>query len=54
MALRDIVGDDPYPYGIKANVKALEALIQFAVDQHIIPGKVSPEELFAPGALEIE
>ena len=35
-------------------MKVLETLIQFAVDQHIIPGKVSPEELFAPGTLEIE
>jgi 4,5-dihydroxyphthalate decarboxylase len=34
---RSIVGDDPLPYGVAKNRKALEAIIQFARDQKILP-----------------
>jgi 4,5-dihydroxyphthalate decarboxylase len=51
MALRDVVGGDPFPFGVENNQKALDAIIQFAVQQHVIPGRFSPEELFAPGTL---
>jgi 4,5-dihydroxyphthalate decarboxylase len=46
---RSVVGDDPLPYGIAANRKALEAVIQFAHDQKILPRKISVEEMFAGG-----
>jgi 4,5-dihydroxyphthalate decarboxylase len=42
-----VVGD-PFPFGIEANRKALEAMTQFAVDQRMVPRKFSVEELFAP------
>lgn len=44
---RGLVGADPIPYGVDANRKALEAIIQFAVDQHILSKKITPEEMFA-------
>jgi 4,5-dihydroxyphthalate decarboxylase len=47
IALRDGVGGDPFPNGIKANTKSIDALAQFALDQHITPVKYSTEELFA-------
>lgn len=41
-----VVGD-PFPFGIEANRKALEAITRFAVDQKMVPRKYSVEELFA-------
>jgi 4,5-dihydroxyphthalate decarboxylase len=40
-----VVGD-PYPFGIEANRKALEAMTQFGVDQHMVPRRFTVEELF--------
>jgi 4,5-dihydroxyphthalate decarboxylase len=42
-----VVGD-PFPFGIEANRKTLEAITQFAVDQRMVPRKFAVEELFAP------
>jgi len=46
-----VVGDQ-FPFGVDANRKALEAGLQFAVDQHIVPKQFSPEQLFAPSTLD--
>ena len=51
---RDVVGDDPIPYGLEANRKALEAFIEFNVDQKVIPNKVTVEEVFEPSTLKLE
>ena len=51
--LRRVVGNDPFPFGVNANRKALETVVQFAFDQQVIPAKVEPEELFAPGTLKL-
>lgn len=48
-----VVGD-PFPLGTEANWKTLETMIQFAVEQRIIPKKMNPEELFAPSTLRLE
>jgi hypothetical protein len=36
------------------NRKAIEAVIQFAQDQKILPRQVSPEEMFASNTLNLE
>lgn len=46
--LRDVVGD-PFPFGIAANRKALEAIVRFSVEQHVIPRACTIEDLFAAG-----
>jgi 4,5-dihydroxyphthalate decarboxylase len=51
---RSLVGDDPLPYGLARNRKAIEAVIQFAHDQKILPRRVSPEEVFASNTLNLE
>lgn len=51
---RAVVGDDPLPYGLARNRKALKAVIAFARDQKILPRLVEPEEMFAVDALEPE
>jgi 4,5-dihydroxyphthalate decarboxylase len=45
-ALRSVVGDDPLPYGIDANRTSINALIEAAVDQHILRSRPAVEELF--------
>jgi len=47
LALGEIVGGDPFPLGVAANRKALEALVGFAVEQHMLPARLAPEDLFA-------
>lgn len=42
----EVVGD-PFPFGIKPNRKALEAITRFAVEQKMVPRKFAVEELFA-------
>jgi 4,5-dihydroxyphthalate decarboxylase len=45
--LGGVVGD-PFPYGIDANRKALETILDFAAEQHITPSRLPLETLFAP------
>jgi 4,5-dihydroxyphthalate decarboxylase len=49
---RSVVGNDPLPYGLARNRKAIEAVIQFAHDQKILRRKVTPDEMFAEGTLD--
>jgi 4,5-dihydroxyphthalate decarboxylase len=51
---RSLVGEDPLPYGLARNRKALEAVIRFAHDQKILPRPVAPEEVFARNTLDLE
>lgn len=51
---RSVVGDDPLPYGLAKNRKALEAIIQFARDQKILPQAVTPEDMFPRNTLDLE
>src|ERR671923_400285 len=51
---RSLVGNDPLPYGLARNRKAIEAVIRFAHDQQILPRLVSPEEMFASNTLDLE
>ena len=44
---REIVGDDPLPYGIGPNENSVNALIAYSADQHITTGRHSTEEVFA-------
>jgi 4,5-dihydroxyphthalate decarboxylase len=48
-----IGGGDPLPFGLEPNRPTIEALIQYAYSQKIIPVKVEPEEVFAPNALNL-
>ncbi len=50
---RDICGDDPFPYGLKANRPMLEAIIEYSHEQGLIPKKIKVEELFAESTLDL-
>jgi 4,5-dihydroxyphthalate decarboxylase len=43
----DSVGDDPFPYGIKANAAMLETIIGYSHEQGLTPRQMKVEELFA-------
>ncbi len=52
-AYRDLIpllGDDPLPYGIAPNRKSIEALIDYSVQQGLMPQRLSIEELFVDPA----
>jgi 4,5-dihydroxyphthalate decarboxylase len=46
--VRDTLGIDPFAYGIDANRKPLEAIVQYALEQRVITRPVAVEDLFAP------
>jgi 4,5-dihydroxyphthalate decarboxylase len=50
---REIFGDDPFPYGVKANQKMLQTIIDFSHEQGLTKQKLKIEELFAPATLEL-
>src|SRR5205809_3738651 len=48
---REIIGDDPFPFGIKANKAMLDTIIGFSHEQGLTPRKMKIEELFAEQTL---
>jgi 4,5-dihydroxyphthalate decarboxylase len=46
------VGEDPFPYGIKANAPLLETLTGYSYEQGLTPRKMQVEELFAAETLD--
>jgi 4,5-dihydroxyphthalate decarboxylase len=50
---RQVVGD-PISFGVSANRKPIETIVQFAVDQQIIPKAYRPEDFFALNTLDLE
>ncbi|MPY90018.1 MAG: ABC transporter substrate-binding protein [Luteitalea sp.] len=48
----DLTGD-PLPYGIEPNRQVLEAIIQYSVEQGIIAGPFTVDELFAPATHDL-
>jgi 4,5-dihydroxyphthalate decarboxylase len=49
---RDILGDDPFPYGIEANRAMLETIIGFSHEQGLTAKEMKIEELFAKEMLD--
>ena len=48
---RDMIGADPFPFGIKANQAMLDMIIDFSHEQGLTPRKMTVEELFAESTL---
>jgi 4,5-dihydroxyphthalate decarboxylase len=44
--IREIFGDDPWPYGVEENRPTLEALVRYMHEQHFIAKKMPIEDLF--------
>jgi 4,5-dihydroxyphthalate decarboxylase len=52
--LARVVGGDPFPFGVRANRRALETMVRFAVEQRVIPKPLDVDGLFAPETLALE
>ncbi len=50
---QELLGDDPWPYGLARNRKTVETLAQYLYEQGLIKKKPSVEELFAPNTLDL-
>jgi 4,5-dihydroxyphthalate decarboxylase len=50
---REMISDDPFPYGIKANKAMLDTIVAFSHEQGLIPKKMPVEELFAQSTLDL-
>jgi len=48
-----LFGQDPYPYGVKANRKMVDTLIDFSHEQGLTRNKMRVEELFAASTLDL-
>src|SRR3990170_1289581 len=44
---QEIIGEDPFPYGIKANEAMLETITAYSYEQGLTPKKMNFKELFA-------
>ena len=43
-----LVGDDPLPYGVAPNRKALDASVEMNLEQRVIPSRIDIDSLFVP------
>jgi 4,5-dihydroxyphthalate decarboxylase len=50
---QQILGDDPFPYGVKANAAMLDTIIGYSNEQGLTPRKMTVEELFAAETLDL-
>jgi 4,5-dihydroxyphthalate decarboxylase len=50
---QEIFGDDPFPFGVKANRKMLETLMEFSHEQGLTSKKMKIEDLFAESTLDL-
>ena len=49
---RGLFGDDPWPYGVAANRRTLDAFLQYAHEQGVCRRRLTSEELFPAEVLE--
>ena len=50
---KEILGDDPFPYGVTANRKMIEAMIDGSYEQGLTANKLAIDNLFASSTLEL-
>jgi len=49
---RELIGNDPFPFGIKANQAMLDTITGYSHEQGLTPRKMKIEELFAESTLD--
>ena len=50
---QELIGDDPFPFGIKANRAMLDTIIGYSHEQGLTPRRMAIEELFAEQTLDL-
>ena len=53
LQMRQVIGNDPLPYGVEANLQTLERFIEFNVEQKIIPQAVRVEDIFPRSLVDV-
>ncbi len=48
---RELMGDDLWPYGLRANHKALDTFLRYSHEQGLTKRRLRPEEIFTPELL---
>lgn len=46
--MAEVFGPDPWPYGLEANRHVLQTLVQYLVEQRLLPRPIVLEDLFVP------
>lgn len=49
---RQMIGEDPFPYGVKANEAMLDTITEYSYEQGLTPRRMKVEELFAEETLD--
>ncbi len=49
---RALMGDDPWPYGLKANYKVLDTFLRYHHEHGLSKRRFKPEDLFVPETIE--
>ena len=44
--VRELLGNDPWPYGVEPNRPALETLIRYSREQGLVAGDIAVDDLF--------
>jgi 4,5-dihydroxyphthalate decarboxylase len=52
-SVRELMGEDYWPYGIEKNRKVIEAICEYTFEQGVAPRKVGIDELFAPNVASL-
>jgi 4,5-dihydroxyphthalate decarboxylase len=50
---QEVLGDDPFPYGVEANAKMLDTIVGYSYEQGLTPRKMKVEDLFAKETLDL-
>lgn len=50
---KEILGEDPWPYGLEKNRRVVETLLGYLFEQGLIKKKLAVEGLFAPNTLDL-
>jgi 4,5-dihydroxyphthalate decarboxylase len=50
---REMIGDDPFPYGVNTNKEMLDTIIEYSYEQGLTPRKMKIQELFAETTLDL-
>jgi 4,5-dihydroxyphthalate decarboxylase len=53
LAAEELMAKDYWSYGVEPNRAALEAMTRYSYTQGLAQRKLSPEDLFHPGTLEL-
>jgi 4,5-dihydroxyphthalate decarboxylase len=48
---RELIGEDPFPFGVKANQAMIETIVDYSHEQGLTPRRMKIEELFAEPTL---